>query len=450
MMPQRRQMHGRRGHLLTVSLLISVIALAFAGCSSSGGGTNYSLGLAGSTADHPSPPPTIPATSPGGTFAFVYDNQIWLRQDKQSQAKQLTQLVLSNGATLLWGPLIWSPSGKYIAFSLVENLTPGAPSRTSGPLYYVDTTPGLHFGETSLTGGSGSIYGHSYAWWDDNAIFYTSGSGVMLYDLGDCDPRIWQAISPFKNVGGTPTNYTGGNISFSDIAITQGNHLLATQITLTSPGHTGQVGTASIINYWLPSHVGYERARDASCVDDHTPQWLNEHIQNPNPFNNINIADTGSADGDLGIAYADPNGEIVTGAWQLTGNDTIAWQRISGVDTKAGIVSSNFCNGGNCSVLHGAEKYPIAAHPSLGINSNGSHIAFAADKLYVDNNGAIGAAGGNASPAWNGNVAVATQLVSQSTDAGGVLRIQTNLVVSSDGKTSAVLIAGAQDLSWKP
>lgn len=450
-MLQSRQMQGRRGLLLAMPLLALAIALALAGCSSSGGGgTNYSLGLAGSTADHPSPPPTIPATSPGGTYAFVYDNQIWLRQDKQAQAKQLTHLVLSNGATLLWGPLIWSPSGQYIAFALVENLTPGVPTRTSGPLYFVDTTPGPHFGQTYLTFGTGNIYGHSYAWWDDNAIFYTSGSGVMLDDVGDCDPRVWQAISPFQNIGGTPTNYTGGNVSFSDIAITHGNQLLATRITLSSPGNTGQVGSASLDTYWLPSLGEYKASRDASCGDDHASQWLNEHVQNARAFFNQAIVNVGSV-GNLGIAYTDPNGNIVTGAWQLASNGSIAWQRIGGIDTKAGIVSSTFCYGDNCSVLHGANKYPIAAHPSLGINGNGNHIAFAADKFYVDNNGAVGDAGGNASPDWGpGDVTVATQLVSQNTDAGGVVRTQTNVVMYSSGKTSSVLIAGAQDLSWKP
>jgi hypothetical protein len=445
-MPQSGQMHGRRGLLLTVPLLTLVIILGLAGCSTSGSGTNYSLGLAGSTGDHPSAPPSIPATGPGGTYAFVYDNQIWLRQNGQAQAKQLTHLVLSNGATLLWGPLIWSPGSKYIAFALVENLTPDAPTRTSGPLYYVDAGSGATF----LTGGTGSIYGHSYAWWDDNVIFYSSGSGIMLYDLGDCDPRVWQAITPFQNVGGTPTNYTGGDVSFSDIAISD-NHLLATQIKLPSPGNTGQVGSASLYSYLLPSHDGYAGSRDSTCRDDHTPAWLNEHVENANAFGNVGITNAGEI-ANLGIAYADPNGDIVTGAWQLAGNGTIANQHIDGVDTKAGTVSSTFCVGGNCSVLRGANKYPIAAHPSIGITGNANHIAFAADKLYVDNNGAVGDAGGNTSPAWNpsGDVAVATQLASQSTDAGGVLRTQTNVVMSSGGKATTVMIAGAQNLSWKP
>src|SRR5258708_4992972 len=163
-MLQSTQRQGWRDLRLVTALLALAIALTLAGCSTTGGGgggTNYSLGLAGSTDHHSPPPPAIAANGPGKTYAFVYGNQIWLRQDGQAQAKQLTHLVLSNGATLLWGPLIWSPDGSYIAFSLIENLTPDAPTRTSGPLYYVDTRPGKHFGDTFLTGGSGSIYGHS-------------------------------------------------------------------------------------------------------------------------------------------------------------------------------------------------------------------------------------------------------------------------------------------------
>lgn len=443
-MPQSEQMQGWRGLRLPVLLLTLVIALALAGCSASGGGgTNYSLGLAGSTADHPTQPPSIPANGPGGTYAFVYDSQIWLRQDGQAQAKQLTHLVLSNGATLLWGPLIWSPDGKYIAFALVENLTPDAPTRTSGPLYYVDASSGATF----LTGGTGSIYGHSYAWWDDYAIFYSSGSGVMLYDLGDCDPRVWQVLSPFSNNGyGSKTNYNGGNISFSDIAITNYDQLLATAITLSSPGSTGLVGSAAIYRYLLPSRYQYEQNHDPACDNDQIPGWLNQHIQT------AHIERTANLVADLGIAYSDPVGNTVTGAWQLAmGSGRLARQHIDAIDTKAGTVSSSFSAGGNSAALQGAGKYPITAHPTIGISSDGNHVAFAADKLYVDRNGAVGDAGGNASPAWKqGNVVVATQLVSQTTDAGGVVRSVTNVIAYSGGKSSTVLIAGAQDLSWKP
>ncbi len=446
-MPQSGQIQGWRSLRLAAPLLILAIALVVAGCSASGGGgSNYSLGLAGSTSDHPSQPPTIQANGPGGTYAFVYDNQIWLRQNGQAQAKQLTHLVLSKGATLLWGPLIWSPSGRYIAYSLVENLTPDAPTRTSGPLYYVDTQPGNTFGVAYSTAGTGSIYGHTYAWWSDYAIFYSSGSCIMLYDLGDCDPRVWQAISPFTPTYPGSPSISGGNVTFSDIAITNTNRLFATQITLQSPGSTGVVGSAAIYSYRLPPldvYKGLDNNHDGTCDVDTVPGWLNQNFQNAHL--------EGYSRYELGVAYADPTGNFVTGAWQLAQNGSdLAGQFIDSIDTKAGTVSSHFYVDGNGGVLRGAGKYPIAAHPAIGISSNGRHVSFAADKLYVDNHGAIGDAGGSTPPAWGGDVAVATQVVSQSTDVGGAVRSQTNVIAYSGGTASAVLIAGAQDLSWQP
>src|SRR5262245_17070268 len=84
---------GRCARLLSRALLVvALIALAslLAACgvgSDNSSGSNYSLGLAGSTLDHPSNPPTIAANGPSGTYAFVYDNQIWLRRDGQASAK---------------------------------------------------------------------------------------------------------------------------------------------------------------------------------------------------------------------------------------------------------------------------------------------------------------------------------------------------------------------------
>ncbi len=448
-MPQSGHMQGWRSLRLAAPLLVLAIALVVAGCSASGGsGSNYSLGLAGSTSDHPSQPPTIQANGPGGTYAFVYDNQIWLRQSGQAQAKQLTHLVLSKGATLLWGPLVWSPGGRYIAYSLVENLTSDAPTRTSGPLYYVDTKSGDTFGQAFSTGGTGSIYGHSYAWWDDYAIFYSSGSSILLYDLGDCDPRVWQVISPFSPTYTGNSSFSSGNATFSDIAITGDNRLYATHITLQSPGSTGVVGSAAIYSYQLPSLGDYERQdnnHNGKCDVDTVPGWLNQNFQN------AHLENRGNSRYDLGVAYADPTGNFVAGAWQLAQNGSdLARQYIDSIDTKAGTVSSHFYVDGNRGVLRGAGKYPIAAHPAIGLSSNGQHVSFAADKLYVDNHGAIGDAGGSTPPTWRGNVAVATQVVSQSTDVGGAVRTQTNVIAYSGGTASAVLIAGAQNLSWQP
>ncbi len=95
---------GRQAWQRLAAVLLAVVLLAaVAGCSSNTSptqGTNYSLILAGSTNDHASAPPTIAPGGPGGAYAFVYDNQIWLHPSGASAPKQLTHLELSNGATL--------------------------------------------------------------------------------------------------------------------------------------------------------------------------------------------------------------------------------------------------------------------------------------------------------------------------------------------------------------
>lgn len=446
MMPHSRLVRERRyGLALTLLALVSLLGLTGCSAGSGGGGTNYSLGLAGSTADHPSSPPAIATPGPSGTFAFVYDNQIWLRQDGKGQATQLTHLVLSNGATLTWGPLIWSPDGKYIAFALVENLIPDSTIRSSGPLYYVDVASGA----TYLTGGSGNIYGHSYAWWDDYAIFYSSGSGVMLFDLGDCDPRVWQVLSPFGNSGyGKATNYSGNNVSFTDLAV-NGNQLLATRVAVDTPGAVGRVGSADIYSFRLPSRYEYEKLNNGhdsgQCKSDEIPAWLNQYIQLANIYSKRYLAY------ELGIAYSDAAGNVMTGAWQISANQTLVRQRVDAVDTKAGTASSSICIEGDCGRVKGAGKYPLSAHTAIGVSSDGSHVAFAADKLYIDGNGAVGGAGTPAIPAWGpSGVVVATQLVKTITEASGVVRPQTNVLVYTAGKSGIVLIAGASNLAFKP
>jgi hypothetical protein len=265
----------------------------------------------------------------------------------------------------------------------------------------------------------------------------------LLYDLGDCDPRVWQAISPFTPTYQGSPSISGGNVTFSDIAFT-GDHLLATQITLQSPGSTGVVGSAAIYSYRLPPLGAYEGldSNHRTCDPDYIPGWLNQNFQNAHIGGYLRYQ--------LGVAYADPTGNFVTGAWQLAQNSgDIARQFIDSIDTKAGTVSSHFYVDGNHGVLRGAGKYPIAAHPAIGFSSDGQHISFTADKVYVDNHGAVGDAGGSTPPTWRGDVAIVTQVVSQSRDVSGAVRSQTNVITYSGGTVSAVLIAGAQDISWQ-
>src|SRR5579859_5692527 len=71
---------GWRGGVVAA---LTLVALLVAGCSASGGsgsGINYSLGLQGATNDHPAAPPQVASSGPDSEYAFVYDNQIWVRQ----------------------------------------------------------------------------------------------------------------------------------------------------------------------------------------------------------------------------------------------------------------------------------------------------------------------------------------------------------------------------------
>jgi hypothetical protein len=441
----------------------ATLALVFvlAACSTPGagsGGADFSLGLAGSTADHPSQPPQIAATGPGGTYAFVYDNQIWVHTAGQAGAKQLTHVVLSNGANITWGPLVWSPNGNEIAFALVQDLTPSSPSRVSGPILFVNAAGGGSCGDGSAgttcnTGATGSAYGHTYAWFTDKTLIYTTGGGIMLYDLGDTQyQRVWQVLTPVTTLigGGTTSYYSSGNTGFGDVAVTTTGNLYFTQYTLSRLGAVGQIGSASLHEYSLQALSDYV---DLPPDDGLVPYTL----ANTLPLKRLQ--DQG-VNVDLGIAYTDAAGNVVTGAWQISPRGgTLAVQHFDGVDTKAGVVTSHFVSctiDFSCSpTLQAAGKQPITAHGAMSVSHDGQRIAYSSDALYVQNVDGGGAAklagaGWITAPAWSpdGRAAVVTQLVSASTDAAGVRRNVTN-AVTFDGKASTALIAGAQDVSWR-
>lgn len=447
------------GCAATLALVFVLAACSISGAGS--GGADFSLGLAGSTADHPSQPPQIAATGPGGTYAFVYDNQIWVHTAGQAGAKQLTHVVLSNGANITWGPLVWSPSGKEIAFALVQDLTPSSPSRVSGPILFVNAASGGSCGDgsagtTCSTGATGSAYGHTYAWFTDKTLIYTTGGGIMLYDLGDTQyQRVWQVLTPVTTVinGGTTSYYSSGNTGFGDVAVTTTGNLYFTQYTLSRLGAVGQIGSASLHEYSLQALSDYV----ALPADDlQVPHTL------ATPTLPLSSYWDQGAIFDLGIAYTDAAGNVVTGAWQISPRGgTLAAQHVDSVDTKAGVVSSHFASctdfsySGCPPTLQTAGKQPITAHGAMSVSPDGQHIAYSSDALYVQNVGGGGAAklagaGWITAPAWSpdGRAAVVTQLVSTSTDAAGVQRNVTN-AVTFDGKASAALISGAQDVSWR-
>ena len=460
-MPKREHTHRWLPRVFAFPLLSLVLLGLLAGCSLSLGGSGsgsskISLGLAGSTTDHPAQPPTLNG-GPNGTLAFVYDNQIWLSKAGQSGATQLTHLVLSNGANIAWGPLVWSQSGRYIAFALVQNLDPTTPGGTSGAIYYVDTQGGLVYD----TGATGSVYGHSYAWYGDAMLFYATGGGILMFgpvNIPNADPRSWQVVNEVHNTGDGVT-YAAGDITFGDLAIGKNNgDLFYSQITLTSPGSSGVVGGAVVMEAGLPSLDAFNTAvsYDQQNNTDTVPLWIQQNFPLPQ---SVQVAD-------LGSAYMDASSDIVTGAWNISPDEKeLVIQHISGVDTKNGTVSGSICKSdyqaygggyGYCApILGDAGKAPLSAHLELSVAPGDGRVAYTNGTLYIANtDGAaeskLANAGWSTPPEWapDNKTVTVTQLASSSTDANGVIHNTTNILTFTGGSSGVSFISGAQNPSW--
>jgi hypothetical protein len=372
----------------------------------------------------------------------------------------VTHLVLSNGADITWGPLVWSPDGIHIAFALIQNLTPSSPDRVSGPIYVVDTSNG----NTIVTPGIGSVYGHNYTWYGPNMLFYSSGDGISMYDIGDPNPRVWSVVTSFTTQD--DETFSSNNVVFGDITITQGDSLYYSAAQITDLGGTGTTGSAGIYQAPLPSLEEYttEFSRYASTSPVTISIWLYHQLPLPG------VAWDSSPVADLGQAYADSNGNFTMGSWQISSSgSSLVWQVIHSVDTRTRTVSSSFCfssPSGDCStsVLSNAGTYAQSIHGQLSLSADSSSIAFTSDALYLQDlpnlqataGGSAGGLVGRTSAGWilpaaitpNGGLAVATQVVSSSRNSDGVLRVDTNLV-AFDGTHHYVLIAGAEDAAWK-
>ena len=439
--------YGRRAALALGCLLVLGL---LAGCS--GSGNQLTPGLAGATQDHPAAPPKIAATGPSGAFAFVYDNQVWLR-NAQGGAKQLTHLVLSNGATLVWGPLVWSPDGKYIAFALVQNLTPSSPTHSTGPLYYVDVSTG----DSYTTPGTGSIYGHTYAWFaNDRALIYSSTSDLMLYDLGDSDPRVWSLRSAVANANGDGASFGSGGNSYGDIALSgDDNTLFYTVLSVTSLGGAGVVGSAKVNS--LSVFQLHNDLSNSDPGDSTLPATIAQDVQGMQYNSSPSFA------APLGSVYSDTTGTPTAGAWQLSSDGSyIAAQQIDGVDTAKGIIASHFCRIGvgdtYCNGLFSnVGKYPLTTHAALALSAN-DHVAVTTDALYSQGayGGAVAkvaaASGWGVAPSWSGDGKhlLATNLDTTTTDAGGVTRFVTDVVATDGGANSLTFIGSGLNAAWQP
>lgn len=445
--------HGRRKMMRWrapgAALAALAVLLTLSACSS-GSSSTLNLGLAGSTGDHPSQPPALAANGPAGAYAFVYDNQIWLHDEGKPDAHQLTHLVLSRGAAISWGPLAWSGSGRYIAFALVENLNPSLPSRASGPIYYVDTQSGPTQGAVVNTAATGSIYGHTYDWYGDTMLFYSTGGGIMMYgaiNTGNDDPRVWPAVTQFNEQGGAEGRTVNGlGYAYGDIAVTN-NYLYYTRITLDPSAPLGTAGAAgdAVLRRISIGGLATHAANGTLTAND---------IYSLFPLQGI-----ASTQLTLGVAYSDAAGNFIAGSWAVTGDARrLIGQRINNVDPGKGTVASQFCTpeDGCGGVLQSGASFPFAARPNLAISPDGSRVAFTSDTLFVADRGGGGdgklaSAGWATPPAWSNDqkLVAVTQLTGTTTDANGVPRPQTNVLVF-DGSASTVLVPGGQDLSWKP
>lgn len=429
----RRTRHTMGRWRRAAAALLGIVLLAtLAACSSSADpsqATNYTLILDGSTADHPSAPPTIAPSGPGGTYAFVYDNQIWLRRDGDTSAQQLTHIELSNGATLIWGPLVWSHSGKYIAFVLVQdlNLDPGTPARSAGPLYYLN----VNTGDVMVSGGTGSIYGHTYTWIGDSMLLYSSGSGLMLYTLGD--PRVWQVRDIPTNPGnsGAP-DY----LFFGDVSAANGN-IYYTRLDVKTLGQTGAIGSATL----MKSRLG---------LGDTSPTPTTDDLVGRLPVGDAAAVAT------LGAVYTTPTGDFVSGTWQVRPNGGLVVQQVQAVDASSGMVTSSVCvaqySSCDTKLFTKAAQQAVTVRPQLAV-ATGGKVAYTADGVYMQgSDDKKGDAGWMSAAAWSpdGQTLAVTQLVSAATDVGGVMRYQTNVVAYPAGQPGATLIAGASDLVWAP
>ena len=152
---------------------------------------------------------------------------------------------------------MWSPDGRYIAFTVVENLDLASGSSRSdvGPLYYLDTATDPATLYTSA--GSGSIFGRSYTWFGDSILLYSNGSGIQMFTAGSADPRAWPVISSSQpqTSGNGATIYT----AFGDIQVSGGN-LYFTREDIRSPGAIGVVGSAVLASVHIGSPNAYSRA----------------------------------------------------------------------------------------------------------------------------------------------------------------------------------------------
>jgi hypothetical protein len=416
------------------AFVLATLALCLAACSTSDLGLSGLTGL-GSASLSQSGTPTIQGRDPGGTYAFIYGNQVWLKKTSDPTPHQLTHLALPAGATYSWGPIVWATDGAHLAVALGQSQDSSNPAVVGG-LYIID----ISSGDALLTSGTSSVYGHAYTWYGASALFYSNGSGIQFYDFSDpADPRPYPAV-----VGSNGPAYGGTQfVTFGDIQFV-GQWMYATQINVATLGADGTVGTAGVYRYYLP--VSPDAYAGGTMGISRAGLSGNQVV-------------------DLGQAFTDGHGNVVAGAWSITTDSGfvrgVVYDRITGVDTKANTVKSTICYGssfGYCypTLFGPVSTYPRTARPQFAFSSDGQTIAFGGPAVSTEGNDGSGFAkltpgAMGLPPQWSptGSAFAATQQVIVPASGTTPAQTSTNVVMYAGGKSS-ILISGAQSLSWSP
>lgn len=445
MRSQERSMRPfhRRSEFSPLLPLLLALALAglLAGCSASGSskGIDFQLGLQGSTADNAAAAPKISANAPDNEYAFVYDNQVWVHPKGGSDAVQITHLTLSNGATLVWGPLEWSPSGNLLAFSLVQNMSTDQPTRAAGTIYYTNLSTCLSASTSATcptynTQASGSVYGHSYGWLGDDWLISGGGGGLMAFDVSDPNGhRSWQLRTTANEQQDSGCSQPR---AYGDVQVV-GSLLYYTCVDLSNVTATNVIGSASL-NVLDLSPVASIFTSDKTTRDDQIASTLR--------------GVGGSHVTSLGNVYVDTQGNMVTGAWQVSGA-TVDFEQVGAVDAQHATAARTLCSsavtsGDACDTtpIPAVTAQTLAAHPQISIGPNGA-LAYQGDALYLAGQKDAIPVSSPYPPYWiSMSFVVATNVTATTTDASGVTRTASNLVFAQSGAPTK-MIAGASDVA---
>lgn len=438
-----RMSKGRlRGELVAG---LALLALLVAGCAgSTAGGVNDVFGLQGATNDHPAPPPRIASSGPDREYAFVYDNQVWVRQEGASAARQVTRLTLSASADIRWGPLVWSASGDSLAFALVENLTPATPTRAAGPIYYLDLSTCLAVDSgacaTYQTPMTGSVYGHTYDWYNDDLLIAGSGAGLSAYDRNDPNgPRVWQ----LRTTSGEAQDQNCPQPTAYGETQVVGATLYYTCMTLPNLGSGGVIGKGFL------NRLSLQPFATAFATSD--PEARDQRIaaaQNGDQFAGTELAS-------LGSVYLDPQGSPVAGAWRVgdASHRSLAYEVVGAVDDSASTAGREVCQALVSNVtcqaaLTAVGAQPLSVHAQIAISPGGA-IAYQGARLYATTLTTPLDSTSPYAPEWiTDDTLVVTSVLSTATDATGATRQKTSArLASASGLTT--LIAGASDVALR-